>query len=127
MFFYLCFSLAFFGLPPFHFLFLCLSLVLFVLPSFLPFFVAFFRFLVLFFLFHEKNNIKCFYYKVLFINPFSIFWFPVLFLFENPFYCLCFFPDFKLCCLFNMNVEFQKDQLKHTCFWSRGGLQHNVF
>ena len=31
----LCLSLAFFGLPLFHFLFLCLSLVLFFLPSFL--------------------------------------------------------------------------------------------
>ena len=31
----LCFSLAFFGPPKFHFIFLCLSLVLFFLPCFL--------------------------------------------------------------------------------------------
>ena len=43
----LCFSLAFFGLPIFHFLFFCLSLILFFLPSFLSFFIAFFWFLVL--------------------------------------------------------------------------------
>ena len=46
----LCFSLAFFGPPPFlPFLFLCLSLVLFFLPSFLP--VFHFLFLVLAFSF----------------------------------------------------------------------------
>ena len=43
------FSLAFSGLPPFHFLFICLSLslslVIFFRPAFLSFFFAFFWFL----------------------------------------------------------------------------------
>ena len=54
----LCFSLAFFGPPPFFpFLFLCLSLVLFFLPSFLfficSFWFLFFLFVVFVFLFQD--------------------------------------------------------------------------
>ena len=39
-----------------------------------------------------------------------------------------FFPDFKLCSLFNINVfGFKKYKFKNTNFWWRGGLQQNVF
>ena len=108
----LCFSLAFFGLPLFQLIFLCLSLrivLFFFLPVFLfcfilLVFVSFFPFLSSLLLFHEKNNIKIFNYKVSFISLFSFFGFLSCFLFEIPFSYLCIFPDFKLCFLFNVIV-----------------------
>ena len=102
------FSLAFFGLPLFHFLFLCPSLFLFFLPSFLSFFFAFFLFLacVSFFLFlsslllfHEKNNIKIFNYKVFVHQSFLIFvGFLSSFLLQIPFPYLCFFLILNFVC-----------------------------
>ena len=96
----LSFSIAFFGLPLFHFFFLCLSLFLFFLPSFLSFFFAFFWFLVFvsFFLlvsslllFHDKNYIKIFNYKVFVHQSFLILvGFLSSFFFQIPFPCLCF-------------------------------------
>ena len=129
---------AFFGLPLFQFLFLCLSVALFFLPSFLSFFFAFFLFLVFvsFFpflssllLFHEKNNIKIFNCNYFFPEIFSLsFGFLSCFLFEIPFSYLCFFPDFKLCFLFNINVfSFKKTKLKSTHFWSKRGVATKRF
>ena len=89
---FLFFSLAFSGLPLFHFLFLFLTLFL-VLSSFLfVFFLLSFGLLFLslsFFLFvsslfHEKNNIKIFNYKV-FSSILSHFCcFPLFFFLSNP-------------------------------------------
>ena len=88
----LSFSLAFFGLPPFHFLFLCLSLFLFFLSSCLSFLLSFcFLFLSLFFrflssllLFHEKNNIKMFQLQSFCSSIRSHFcWFPLFFFLSN--------------------------------------------
>ena len=130
----LCFSWAFLGLTLFQFIFLCLSLVLFFLFSFLSFFFSFFLFLVFlsFFpflssllLFHERNNIKPLNYNFFFWNIFSLFFgFPVLFFFPIPFSYLCFFPDFKLCFWFNINVFGFKKVKK---IGQKGWLQQNVF
>ena len=105
----LCFSLAFFWPPPFSFSVsrsLSLSLVLLFLPSCLSCLLSFGSLFYLFLslsswlLFHEKNNIKLWYYKVVFfINPFSVSclvfsfrslflifvfsWFQVVFLFQH--------------------------------------------
>ena len=82
----LCFSLAYFGLPLFQFFFLCLSLFFsFFLPvllfCFLCFlvFVSLIPFLSSLLLFHEKNNIKIFNYKVFLHQYVLFFWFLVLF------------------------------------------------
>ena len=113
----------------------CFSLVLFFLSSFPSLFFAFFLFpwfclfLSFFFLFlsslllyHERNNIKILNCKV-FSSILSFFGFAVLF-----FSYLFFFPDFKLCLLFNINVfGFKKHKLKNTNLGSRGGLQQNGF
>ena len=102
----LCFSLAFLGLPLFQFFFLCLSLrlVLFSFLSCLSFLLSFASLFCLFFflfflllLFHEKNNIRIFNYKVFLHQYFLFFGFLSSFLFEIPFSYLCFFADFKLC------------------------------
>ena len=133
----LSFSLAFFGLPLFQFLFLCLSLVLFFLFSFLSFFFAFFLFLVFlsFFpflssllLFHERNNIKTLNCNF-FSSIFFFFWFPVLFFLSNPFFLsLLFFLilSYVFCSTSMFLVEKIKVE-KNTNFWSKGGLQQNVF
>ena len=56
-------------------------------------------------LFHEKNNIKIFNYKVFVHQSFLIFVdFLSAFFFQIPFPYLCFFPDFKFCFLFNIRV-----------------------
>ena len=94
----LCFSLALFCLPLFHFLFLCLSFSLslsisccFLLPSFLSFLFAFFWFLVFvslsfFFLFcFMKNNITYSITK-LFSSVLSLLWvFCLVFSFKSHF------------------------------------------
>ena len=126
----LCFSLAFFGLPLFHFLFLCLSLVLFFLPSFSSFFFAFFWFVdfvsffifLLCFCFMQRTTSKYYFTKFFFpIKPFSFGGLLVFFSHLKAFLSL-FFPDFKLCFLFNLNVfKFQKRQVKNTIFGQEGG------
>ena len=114
----LCFSLALCFTSFFHsfFLSLSLSLVLFVLPYFLVFFcflvfVSFFVCLVSLLLVHETNNIKPKNLQFCFSNPFFLF-FGCLscFVFQIPFPCLCFVPDFKLCFLFNISVSFKEDK-----------------
>ena len=92
----LCFSLAFLGLPLFSIsLSLSLSSSCPCFLSFLSFFFAFFCFLVLslFFpflssllLFHEKNNMRIFHYKVFLHQYFLFFGFLSSFLFEIPFF-----------------------------------------
>ena len=133
----LCFSLAFFFPPPFSIEILCLSLLLFFLSSFLSFFFAFFcclvfvslfPFLSSLLLFMKRTTSKYSITKLFFINRLSYFGFLSCFLIEIPFSCLCSFTDFKLCFLFNINVfGFKKHKFKNTNFWSRGGLQQNVF
>ena len=56
----------------------------------LPCFVSFFPFLSSLLLFHEKNNIRIFNYKVFLHQYFLFFGFLSSFLFEIPFSCLCF-------------------------------------
>ena len=129
---------TFFDLPLFLFLFLCLSLALVFLSSFLSFFFAFFLFLVFvsfsFFLsslllFSEKNNMKILNCNLFFHQSFLFFMVSCLvFPFKSLFLIFVFFPDFKLCFLFNMNVfGFKTNNLKNTIFWWKGGLQQNVF
>ena len=63
-----------------------------------------------------------------FINIFSFLWFPVLFFLSNPFSLSLFFPDFKLCLLFNMNVlGFKTNNFKNTNFGHKGGCNKTVF
>ena len=91
----LCFSLVFLGLPLFQFLFLCLSLLLVLFPFFpvflfcfllLPCFVSFFPFLSSLLLFHEKNNIRIFNYKVFLHQYFLSFLVSCLLFSLNPFF-----------------------------------------
>ena len=109
------FPLTFFGFPPFSvslslsLSFSCLSFFLLCL-SFCFFFVScfclFFIFLSSLFLFHEKNNMKIFNCNLFF--PRNIFFFFLVsclaFSFQSLSLIFVFFPDFKLCFLFNINV-----------------------
>ena len=122
------FSLNLFGPPPFS---VSLSLSLscsclschYFLLSFCFLFLSLFLFLYSLLLFHEKNNMKILNYNfVFFINRFSFCGFLSCFSFQIPFPYLCFFPHFKLCFLFNMNVFGLKTKnLKNTNFWWKGG------
>ena len=129
--------LTFFGLPLFHFLFLCLSVLLlsFFLPSCLSF-LAFFFFLVFvsffcsifcaFVSWKEHENIKLEF--LFFIKMFSFLGFLSCFLFEISFPCLCFFPDFELCFLFNIIVfGFKKTSWKTHFFQKKGGCNKTGF
>ena len=144
----LCFSLAFFGLPLFQFLFLCLSLSLSIsLPLSLVLFHFFFLLVFLFLLSFGSFFLSlsfllfllCFCFvkgttskhsiAIFFINLFCLFLVSCLvFSFEYLFLMFVFFyfSVFKLCFWFNMNVFGFKTN-KNTHFWSRGGLQQNVF
>ena len=108
----------------FFFLPVCLCLL-----SFGSFFVSFYIFLYCLLLFHEKNNMKLLNFKVVFINPFSLFGFLSCFLFQISFFLsLFFFPDFDLCFLFNINVfAFKKDKLKTPIFEKKGGCNITFF
>ena len=129
----LSFSIAFFGLPLFHFFFLCLSLFLSFLPSFLSFFYfllvsCFCLFLLVssLLLFHERNNITIFNYKVFVQQSFLIFvGFLSSFSFQVP--VLFFVFSLSLSLFFCSTSMFLKNKLKKPYFWSRGGLQLNVF
>ena len=145
----LCFSWAFFGLPLVQFLFLCLflslslslSLVLFFLSSFSPFFFAFFWLLLfvslfVFFCFlssllliNEKQQHQNILLQSLFaINSFSFSRVLCLVSLSNPFFLSLFFPDFKLCFLFNMYVfGFQNKQFKTQFFGQEGGCNKRFF
>ena len=128
----LCFSLALFWPPPFSIsLSLSLSILLFFLSSFLSCLFAFFCFLVFVSLFpflssllllHEKNNIKIFNYKVVLHQWYLFFSFLSCFFFEIPFAFLCFFPDFRLCFLFNIIVFGLKNQVEKHQFLVKRGL-----
>ena len=113
----LCFSLAFLGLPLFQFLFLCLSLVLFFLSSFLSFFFAFFWFLA--FSLSFFFCILCFCFMKGTTSKVS----------KIPFSYLCFFFSWFLVMFFVQHqcCWLQKHKLKNINFWSKGGLQQNVF
>ena len=134
---FLCFSLAFLGFPLFHFLFLCLSLFLFFVPSFLSFSLllsfgslflslSFFLFLLCF-CFMNRTTSNYSITKLLSHQSFLFLgWFPLFLFFQIPFPYLCFFfPDFKF--IFSTSMFSLKMQVKNTNFWSREGLQHNVF
>ena len=133
----LSFSLAFFGLPLFHFLFLCLSVFLFLLPSFLSFFFAFFLFLVFvsFFLFlsslllfHEKNNIKIFNYKVFLHHSFLIFvGFLSSFFLQIPFPYLCFFLILSFVFCSTSVFGFKECKFKKTHFFKKWVCNITVF
>ena len=93
----LCFSLAFFALPLFHFLFLCLSFVLVFLPSCLYVLLSFGSLFL---------SLSLFVFLLCVSSFLSLFPFPVLFFLWNPFFLSWLFPAFKLCFLFNMHVFF---------------------
>ena len=98
------FSLAFFGLPLFHFLYLWPSLFLYFLPSFLSFFLAFFLFLCfcLFFPFsfffafvswkEQHQNIKLQSFGSSILSHFC--WFPLFFFLANSLSLSLFFSWF---------------------------------
>ena len=111
----LSFSLNLFWPPPFSvslspsLCFSCLSFFLLVFLLcflFVSCFCLFFIFLSSLLLFHEKNNMNIFNWNFFFSwNIFSFFWFPVLlFCFKSLFLIFVFFPDFKLCFLFNISM-----------------------
>ena len=111
----------------------CSFLFFFLLVYFFAFFwflllLSFFPFVSSLFLFHGRNNIETFNCNFFFHQSFVFsFGFLSCFFFQIPFSYLCFFPEFKLRCLFNMNVfGFKTNNLK-THFWSRGGLFFNQF
>ena len=93
-----------------------------------PCFLSFFLFLSSSLLFHERNNIKKFNCICSILSFFLGGGVPVLLSLWDPFFLSLFFPDFQLCFLFNISVvDFKKHKLKNTNFWSKGGLQQNVF
>ena len=119
----LSFSIAFFGLPLFHFFFLCLSLFLSFLPSFLSFFLLSFGFLflslslfwfLLCFCFMKGTTSKYSITKFLFINPFSFLLVSsLLFSFKSPFLFFAFF--LILSCVFVLHQCFSlKMQVQKT-------------
>ena len=130
----ICFSLAFFAPPFFTFSFsvslsLSLSLFSFFLPSYLSLLLSFgslfwslsFFFFLLCFCFMKRTTSKYSIAKFVFHQSFLFFWFPVLFSLSIPFFVSLFFPDFKLCFLFKINVlSFKKDKLKHIFLVKRG-------
>ena len=133
----LCFSLAFFWPPPFS-IALSLSLSYYFLSFFLPVFLfAFFCFLVFvsFFpllssllVFHEKNSIKFFNYKVVFIHLLSFIVFCLVFSLKSLFLIFV-FPHFKLCFFVEHQcIWFQKTQVqKHQFLVKRGGCNKAFF
>ena len=131
----LCFSLAFFGIPLFHFLFLCLSLFLFFLPSCLYFcflFVSCFCLFLSFYFFfafvswkaqHQHNQLHIFL-----VNPFSFLLLSSpLFSFKSSFLIFVIFPDFKLCFFVEHQCFLLKMQVWKTPILGQEGLQHNGF
>ena len=141
----LSFSLNLFWPPLFLFRFLCLSLslslslscsclsffllVIFFLLSFCFLFLSLFHFSFFFAFVFWKEQHEMFKLQFLFfINSFSFLWFSVLFFLSNPFSLSLFFPDFKLCLLFNMNVlGFKTNNFKNTNFWTKGGVATKRF
>ena len=108
--------------------FLLVFLVCFLFVSCFCFF--FFILLSSLLLFSEKNNIKLLKLQFLFfINSFLFFMVSCLvFSVQIPFPYLCFFPGFKLCLLFNMNVlGFKTNNLKNTNFGQKGGCNKTLF
>ena len=103
-------------------------LLVFLLLSFCSFFFIFLSFSFFFALVswtEQHQNTKL---LLSFLKYFFFFWFPVFFFLSNPFFLSLLFPDFKLCFLLNINVfGLKKPKLKNTNFWSKGGLQQNVF
>ena len=133
--------LPFLASPFFYFSFsvsLSLSLSLLFLSFFLPclsfllsFGSCFSLFLSFYFFFpfvswkEQHQNIQL---QFCLHQTFLFFWFPVLFFLSSPFFLSLLFPDFKLCFLFNINVfGFKTNNLTKQFFWSKGGLQQNVF
>ena len=140
------FLLSLFWPPPFS-LSLSLSLSFYFISSFLSSFFAFFWFLACLFLSfcfffafvswkeqHQNIQLKSFFVHqsfLLFVGFLSSFFFQMSF----PYLCRFFFFFFFLIlsfvsCSASM-FSFKEGKLKkkntHTIFWSRGGLQHNVF
>ena len=118
---------------PFHSLFLFLALVLLFVPSFFYFFVVLFCLLVFLssivafficFCFTQRTTSKISNLDVCFIKNVCVL-LSVLFFFQLPFSYLCLPPDFMMCFVQHQCLRLKKDKLKHTNFWSRGGLQQN--
>ena len=134
----LSFSLSLFWPPSFCVsLSLSLFFLLFFLSSFLSLFFAVFWFLVFvsFFLFlssllffHERNNIKKFNCKF-FLHQYFRFFGCLSFFFQVPFSYLCYFLILSYVFVQHQGFWFQNRQLtkKNRKFWSKGGLQQNVF
>ena len=127
----LCFSLAFFGLPLFTFSF-SVSLSLFF-SFFLSFFLlsfgslfCLFHYFWFFFAFvswkeqHQILQLQSFFHQsfLIFVGFLSSFFFQI------PFPYLCFFFLILTFVFCSTSMLFLK---KNTNFWSRGGLQHNLF
>ena len=95
---------------------------------FVPSFSLFLYLSFLFAFVSWKDNIKtlnCYFFP----EFFSLFLVSCLVFLSNPFFLSLFFPDFKLCFLFNINVfGFKKKQSwKTPIFGQKGGLQQNGF
>ena len=89
-------------------------------------FVSFFPFLYYLLLFHERNNIKIFNYRV-FHDQYLLFLGVSCLIKKNIFLSLFFFPDFKFCFCSTSMFLVSKTQVKNTILWSKGGLQQNFF
>ena len=128
------FLFSLFWPPPFS-----ISLSLSLACSFLYFFLLVFLFCFLlvpcfclflcfsvFFAFvswKEHQNIQL---QSFFINPFSSFWFPVLFSLWNPFFLSLLHPDFKLCFCSTSMFLVVKTQ-KTPIFGQEGGCNKTFF
>ena len=135
----LCFSLAFFGLPLFQFLLLCLSI------SLSCYFLSFFLlvFLVCFLLVPSFCLFLCFFCLICccFVKGTTSKYSHATFCFINPLFCLVSCLVFKsLFLIFDFSLILSYDlfstsmflasktlMLKNTNYWSKGGLQQDVF
>ena len=126
-------SQRFLASPFLTFLFLCLTFVLVPFSSFLSFFLLSFGSCFCLFLsfsfFFALNNIKIFNCNFFFINFFSLLLvFCLLFLFQIPFSYLCYFLILSYVFVSTSMFLVQNKQLKKNInFWSKRGLQQNVF
>ena len=131
----LSFSLAFLGLPLFHFHFLCLS---FFISSFLLVFRFFLSFCFSFLSDFSFFFLLCFCFMKGTTSKYSIqsfcssilsylCCFPLFFSFKFPFIIFAFLLIFSFVFCSSSMFFFKKCKFKKHLFWVKRGLQHNVF
>ena len=123
---FFCFSFSVSLLLLSFFLPSCLSFLL----SFCFLFLSLFHFSFFFAFVFRKEQLEHFRLQfIFFINLFSFFMVSCLvFPFKSLFLIFVFFPDFKLCFLFNMNVfGFQTTLKKHNSLVKRGVATKRFF